>query len=52
MFHFAFYYGGIFKRVIEADTFQDALEKLIVGGSIFGIDPEDYEYYEILDGCG
>lgn len=52
MFLFAFYYCGIFKRVIEADTFQDALEKLIAGGSFCGIDPEDYDDYEILDCWG
>lgn len=52
MFHFVFYYAGIFKRVIEADTFQDALEKLIAGGSVFGIGPLYYDSYDILDGCG
>ena len=50
MLRFAFYYRGIFKREIEAETFQDALEKLIAGGSIFGIDPEDYDEYQILEG--
>lgn len=48
MIRYAFYYGGIFKREIFANSFDEAKEKLIEGGSIFGIDPEDFDEWEIL----